>query len=278
MNAFSVESPLSRPLLTSTEKVPRLGDLSSQTPYFCRTGNSFSSTDRCTHTPSIRDPMPSLPDKKLWRRVLLACRQPEHNKECLTRTHTTQFLVVLKGVCGSRATRPPPSSQASAAEARKVLKVGTDASQDDIRSAYKRAALRSHPLENPEAPKDAKLRYRRVRAAYLCLWECASKVEKSRTNWRPSETCISNEEWEGWHQTPTFEDAEKAFNATFGRVNPKLDQQTRQMQSAAIENKLSRANTMHSLFGATPSHSKVLDQCSSPLRGSQHFDPKRLTA
>ena len=83
---------------------------------------------------------------------------------------------------------------------------------------------------------------------------------------------------------PTFEDAEKAFNATFGRVKPKLDQQTRQMQmSTAIENKLSRANTMHSLFGPTPSHSKALEQpqprqCSSPLRGSQRFDPQRSTA
>ena len=85
-----------------------------------------------------------------------------------------------------------------------MLKVGTDASQDDIRSAYKRAALRSHPLENPEATKDAtKLRYQRVRHAYLCLWECASKVEKSRT-WRPSETCSRNEDWDGCHQCPSL--------------------------------------------------------------------------
>jgi len=94
--------------------------------------------------------------------------------------------------------------EVNCAEARKVLKVGTDASQDDIRSAYKRAALRSHPLENPEATKDAtKLRYQRVRHAYLCLWECASKVEKSRT-WRPSETCSRNEDWDGCHQCPSL--------------------------------------------------------------------------
>ena len=204
--------------------------------------------------------MPLLrPEAKLWRRAL-AHRQPpppEHDKG-------------FRFVSG-----PPPRSPA---EARKLLKVGTDASQEVIRAAYKRAASRSHPLENPT--KDAKLKYQRVRAAYLCLWESASQ-ENSRTNWRPSETCMSSDEDfnGGQNQMPTFEDAEKAFNATFGRVNPKINTA---IYLGAIENKLNRAKTMHILVGAsTPSPCEVLEQprsrqCSSPL-GSHRFDPQRAT-
>ena len=36
------------------------------------------------------------------------------------------------------------------AEARRVLDVGPDASQDELSAAFKQASLRAHPAENPE--------------------------------------------------------------------------------------------------------------------------------
>ena len=74
------------------------------------------------------------------------------------------------------------------AEARRVLDVGPDASQDEVCAAFKQAALRAHPAENPEDTKAATLMYRRVRAAYLSLKEGASAEEIPSTNWRPSLT------------------------------------------------------------------------------------------
>ena len=43
------------------------------------------------------------------------------------------------------------------AEARRVLDVGPDASQDEVCAAFKQAALRAHPAENPEDTKAATL-------------------------------------------------------------------------------------------------------------------------
>ena len=83
-------------------------------------------------------------------------------------------------------------------ESRKVLNVPTDASLDDIKKAYRRLSIRaqegfrSHPMGNQSDTNadDARMQFRRVHFAYLCLREGASKVENSRINWRPSETCI----------------------------------------------------------------------------------------
>ena len=122
------------------------------------------------------------------------------------------------------------------AEARRVLDVGPDASQDELCSAFKQAALRTHPAENPQDTKAATLMYRRVRAAYLSLKEGAPAEETLRTNWRPSLTDM-NPDLNGHEQQvlPTFE--------------PKLDQRSRRSRTvSAIENKLHRTQSTNLLF------------------------------
>ena len=167
------------------------------------------------------------------------------------------------------------------AEARTMLEVGTAASQDEIHSAYKRAALQSHPVENPGNTSTAKTRYCQIRSAYLCLKECTLKEQNYGTTWRPSETC-NDDQHEHEHQMPTFEEAEKAFNETFCKINLKPDQRTRRMRIfSAIENKLNRASSMNNINASTPAQCESLERPrprprTSPL-GTQRFDLQRAT-
>jgi len=123
------------------------------------------------------------------------------------------------------------------AEARRVLDVGPDASQDELSAAFKQASLRAHPAENPEDTKAATLMYRRVRAAYLSLKEGAPAEESLSTTWRPSLTDM-NPDSNGHDlspRLPTFE--------------PKLDQRSRRSRTvSAIENKLHRTQSTNLLF------------------------------
>ena len=183
-------------------------------------------------------------------------------------------------------------------ESRKVLNVRTDASLDDIKKAYRRLSIRaqegfrSHPMGNQSDTNadDARMQFRRVHFAYLCLREGASKVENSRINWRPSETCIYNDDdngGDGHRQMPTFEDAEKAFSETFGRININPDRWTLgQRACRAVKNQMQRASSMGTIYGATgtAAQSDALKPPpprqrarQSPLAESR-FDPKRATA
>ena len=132
------------------------------------------------------------------------------------------------------------------AEARRVLDVGPDASQDEVCAAFKQAALRAHPAENPEDTKAATLMYRRVRAAYLSLKEGASAEEIPSTNWRPSLTDMD----------PDSENDSKGHeHQVLPAFEPKLDQRSRRSRTvSAIEKKLNRTQSMNLLFqfGGTP--------------------------
>ena len=54
-------------------------------------------------------------------------------------------------------------------EARNVLKVGAGASEDEIRRAYRREALRWHPDKNPGDTEAATVSFQHVQAAFLAL-------------------------------------------------------------------------------------------------------------
>ena len=102
------------------------------------------------------------------------------------------------------------------AEARGVLEVGTHASQDEIRKAYRRAALRWHPDKNPGNTEVATMRFRQVHAAYLALQERAPD-EAAHTHGNPrKEDDLQNERQE--QQMPTFEDSLRAFHSAFGNA------------------------------------------------------------
>ena len=97
------------------------------------------------------------------------------------------------------------------AEARGVLEVGAHASQDEIRKAYRRAALRWHPDKNPGNTEAATMRFRQVHAAYLTLQERS-----------PNEaTHASGDARNGNDVMPTFEDSLRAFHNIFGMPQPR---------------------------------------------------------
>jgi len=57
-----------------------------------------------------------------------------------------------------------------------VLGVGADASAQEIRTAYKRAALQLHPDKNIDAPEEAAINFRRLQHAYEVLGDDASRA------------------------------------------------------------------------------------------------------
>jgi len=60
-------------------------------------------------------------------------------------------------------------STKSQADYYEVLGIGRDASADQIKSAYRKAALKYHPDRNPENKKDAEERFRQATEAYSVL-------------------------------------------------------------------------------------------------------------
>merc|ERR1740139_360013 len=92
------------------------------------------------------------------------------------------------------------------AEARVLLAVSAHASQDEIRRAYRRAALRWHPDKNPGDTEAATMRFRQVHAAYLAL---QGPNEGTHCEGR-KENDVRKE------QMPTFEDSLRAFHSVFG--------------------------------------------------------------
>ena len=119
--------------------------------------------------------------------------------------------------------RLPPEMRA--AEARRVLEVGTHASQDEIRKAYRRAALRWHPDKNQGNTEAATMRFRQVHAAYLTLQERS-----------PDEaTHADGNARNGNDGMPTFEDSLRAFHNIFGTPQPRAHSVPRRSQDHSPE-------------------------------------------
>ena len=124
---------------------------------------------------------------------------------------------------GARSGRLPPEMRA--AEARRVLEVGTHASQDEIRKAYRRAALRWHPDKNQGNTEAATMRFRQVHAAYLTLQERS-----------PDEaTHADGNARNGNDGMPTFEDSLRAFHNIFGTPQPRAHRVPRRSQDHSPE-------------------------------------------
>jgi len=62
----------------------------------------------------------------------------------------------------------PPTRKPSTAAARQVLGVGGDATADEIRKAWRRKVLETHPDHNPDADSDAAA-FREVQTAFETL-------------------------------------------------------------------------------------------------------------
>lgn len=109
----------------------------------------------------------------------------------------------------------------------RILEVGRDASQDDIRRAYRRLALRLHPDKNPQCREAAEARFKVVSEAY----EVLSNEEKRRKYDRygssafnappPAESPPS--QLSGGAYAFTFRDPEEVFKEFFGTEGPFQD-------------------------------------------------------
>ena len=103
---------------------------------------------------------------------------------------------------------------------------------DELRKAYKKAALRWHPDKNPENREHAALQFRRVRAAYECLtgdgraeYEASPAPRPANSRMAPSPTrqraCSppparpANERKTPHEDLPSFEEAWAAFKQMF---------------------------------------------------------------
>ena len=106
-----------------------------------------------------------------------------------------------------------------------MLEVGTHASQDEIRKAYRRAALRWHPDKNQGNTEAATMRFRQVHAAYLTLQERS-----------PDEaTHADGNARNGNDGMPTFEDSLRAFHNIFGTPQPRAHSVPRRSQDHSPE-------------------------------------------
>jgi len=68
----------------------------------------------------------------------------------------------------------------------KTLGVGRDAAQDEIKSAYKKAALRWHPDKNPDDPDGAELMFQAVAEAFAVLSDPQKRALYDRSQAPPA--------------------------------------------------------------------------------------------
>lgn len=64
-----------------------------------------------------------------------------------------------------------------------VLGVDTDASAQEIRTAYKKSALLLHPDKNIDTPEEAAIQFRRLQHAYEVLSEASSRASYDAASW-----------------------------------------------------------------------------------------------
>lgn len=62
-----------------------------------------------------------------------------------------------------------------------ILKVGRNASEDDLKKAYKRLARRWHPDKNPDAKSEAEAKFKQISEAFEVSFACLLSLS-SRQN------------------------------------------------------------------------------------------------
>eukprot|EP00250_Pteridium_aquilinum_P018622 c24144_g4_i1 orf=2-361(-) len=57
-----------------------------------------------------------------------------------------------------------------------ILKVGRNASEDDLKKAYKRLAMRWHPDKNPDTKDEAEAKFKKISEAYEVLSDAPKRA------------------------------------------------------------------------------------------------------
>lgn len=107
------------------------------------------------------------------------------------------------------------------AEARRILGVADSATQEELRAAYRREALRTHPDKNPTRVQEATEQFRRVYEAYDLLRQDRPVPEERQGNAerpeRPSRQG-ADEQRERGGAGPSFAEAKTFFQEVFGNA------------------------------------------------------------
>ncbi len=103
-------------------------------------------------------------------------------------------------------------AQATKRDLYEVLGVGRNASAEEIKSAYRKAALKWHPDRNPENKPHAEERFREATEAYSVL----SDAPKREAYDRFGHAGISGVGFEGGFNTSIFQDFQDIFGDFFG--------------------------------------------------------------
>jgi molecular chaperone DnaJ len=93
-----------------------------------------------------------------------------------------------------------------------VLGIGRDASTDQIKSAYRKAAMKWHPDRNPENKSDAEHRFREASEAYSVL----SDPQKRATYDRYGHAGLNNQVFDASNFGSIFEEFQDVFGEMFG--------------------------------------------------------------
>eukprot|EP00250_Pteridium_aquilinum_P018621 c24144_g3_i1 orf=272-1318(-) len=146
-----------------------------------------------------------------------------------------------------------------------MLKVGRSASEDDIKKAYKRLAMRWHPDKNPDTKTEAEAKFKQISEAFEVLSDAQKRAiydqygEEGLKEIPASENGGGTEQARGGgHQGFNARSAEDLFSEVFGRMNLNPG-----MRSASFNSrpKSGRSSAHDGIFGTDPLRS-------SPLRAS----------
>lgn len=106
-----------------------------------------------------------------------------------------------------------------------ILKVGRNASEDELKKAYKRLAMRWHPDKNPDSKKEAEAKFKRISEAYEVLSDVQKRAiydqfgEEGLKEIPPSEAGGAAGYANSGGQKFNPRNAEDIFSEVFGKVN-----------------------------------------------------------
>ncbi|KAI5081954.1 hypothetical protein GOP47_0001697 [Adiantum capillus-veneris] len=152
-----------------------------------------------------------------------------------------------------------------------ILKVGRNASEDDLKKAYKRLAMRWHPDKNPDSKAEAEAKFKQISEAFEVLTDAQKR------------TIYDQYGEEGLKEFPSSENggrasrggrsfntrnAEDLFSEVFGKMNLNPG-----MRSASFNSrpKSGRAFAHDGLFGTEPLHGSPKSEGTS--QGSRKAPP-----
>lgn len=137
-----------------------------------------------------------------------------------------------------------------------ILKVSRNASEDDLKKAYKRLAMRWHPDKNPDTKNEAEAKFKQISEAFEVLSDTQKRAVYDQYGEEglkeiPPESGGGTGRANGSGQRFNSRNAEDLFSEVFGKMNLNPG-----MRSASFNSrpKTGRSSAHEGLFGTDPLH------------------------